>query len=263
MRKLTQEERRVELIRQLLAEWPEYQEIAVPEGAEEQRFLLRGLLNVRPPAPVSQEFLAVQDAYLQERLQERGMVRVEDLKPREPGLYLWQGDITRLACDAIVNAANSGLTGCYRPNHHCIDNCIHSFAGVELRLSCAQLMAEQGHPEPTGQAKLTPAFNLPCRYVLHTVGPIVQGPVTDRDRALLVSCYNSCLKLAAQQGLASVAFCCISTGVFHFPQAAAVQLAVRTVRKFLQQESSVKKVIFNVFTAEDYALYQGLLGTVR
>ena len=198
----------MELIRQTFGGNGRASEIAAPEGAEEQIFPLWGHeMHCRSP-PVSQEFLAVQDAYLQERLQERGVVRVEDLRPREPGgLYLWQGDITRLACDAIVIAANSGLTGCYRPNHHCIDNCIHSFAGVELRLACAQLMAEQGHPEPTGQAKLTPAFNLPCRFVLHTVGPIVQGPVTDRDRALLVSCYNSCLKLANPAGLRrSVAF---------------------------------------------------------
>ena len=177
----------------------------------------------------------------------------------QPGLYVWQGDITTLRCDAIVNAANSGMTGCYVPNHRCIDNAIHTYAGVELRLACKKLMEQQGCSEPTGQAKITPAFNLPCRYVLHTVGPIVRDRVTRRDRELLASCYRSCLELAAENGLESVAFCCISTGIFHFPNQPAAEIAVKTVRDFLAGNTSVKKVIFNVFKDRDNEIYHRLL----
>lgn len=177
-----------------------------------------------------------------------------------PGLYLWQGDITTLKCDAIVNAANSGMTGCYIPNHRCIDNAIHTYAGVELRQYCEEMMERQGHPEPTGQARITPAFNLPCRYILHTVGPIISDRVTRRDRELLASCYRSCLKLAAELGLESVAFCCISTGEFHFPNRLAADIAVETVTDFLKGQTSVKKVIFNVFKNLDRELYEKRLG---
>ena len=171
-----------------------------------------------------------------------------------------QGNITKSDVDAIVNAANSGMTGCYVPGHRCIDNCIHTFAGVQLRSACARLMAQQGHEEPTGQAKLTPAFNLPCKYVLHTVGPIIGSQVTDRDKALLASCYRSCLELAAMYDLESVAFCCISTGEFHFPKDLAAEIAVGTVKEFLKQQTSVKKVIFNVFKDLDKQIYRRLLG---
>lgn len=188
---------------------------------------------------------------------------IADLTPIQPGLYLWQGDITTLKCDAIVNAANSGMTGCYIPNHRCIDNAIHTYAGVELRLACAELMATQGHPEPTGQAKITPAFNLPCRYVLHTVGPIIDGRVTKEDAELLASCYRSCLELAAENSLESVAFCCISTGEFHFPNELAAEIAVRTVKEFLKKQNSVKKVIFNVFKDLDKTIYEKLLRADR
>ena len=172
---------------------------------------------------------------------------------------LYVGDITRLKVDAIVNAANSGMTGCYVPGHRCIDNCIHTFAGVQLRSACARLMAKQGHEEPTGQAKLTPAFNLPCRYVLHTVGPIVTGRVTARDRALLASCYRACLTKAAEAGLESIAFCCISTGVFCFPNEDAAEIAVQTVKEFLQTPTTIKKVTFNVFKDLDKEIYTRLL----
>ena len=256
---MTQDERLEHLIRYLLAERREYAGIAMPGSADERRRLLRALLNVRAPEPVSAEFLAVQDEYLQERLTERGVQRVEDLQPVEPGIYLWQGDITTLAADGIVNAANSGMTGCYVPNHRCIDNAIHTFAGVELRLACAKLMERQGYPEPTGQAKITPAFNLPCRFVLHTVGPIINGRVTEKDKNRLESCYRSCLELAAENGLESVAFCCISTGEFHFPNELAAEIAVRTVREFLKKQTSVKKVIFNVFKDLDKRIYEKLL----
>ena len=177
-----------------------------------------------------------------------------------PGLYLWQGDITTLKCDAIVNAANSGMTGCYIPNHRCIDNAIHTYAGVELRQYCEEMMERQGHPEPTGQARITPAFNLPCRYILHTVGPIISDRVTRRDRELLASCYRSCLKLAAELGLESVAFCCISTGEFRFPNRLAADIAVETVTDFLKGQTSVKKVIFSVFKNLDRELYEKRLG---
>ena len=177
-----------------------------------------------------------------------------------PGVYLWQGDITTLKCDAIVNAANSGMTGCYIPNHHCIDNAIHTYAGVELRQYCEEMMERQGHPEPTGQAKITLAFNLPCRYILHTVGPIISDRVTRRDRELLASCYRSCLELAAEHGLESVAFCCISTGEFRFPNRLAADIAVETVTDFLKGQTSVKKVIFNVFKNLDRELYEKRLG---
>lgn len=233
------------LLRTLLAEGGYAEDI--PANAEHQRQLLRGLMNVRRARRAGTEFLRVQDEYLQGETATKGITDVDDLVPVQPGLYLWQGDITTLRCDAIVNAANSGMTGCYIPNHRCIDNVIHTYAGVELRLACAELMEKQWYPEPTGKAKITPAFNLPCRYVLHTVGPIVEGAVTKRDEELLASCYRSCLELAAENGLESIAFCCISTGVFHFPNEAAAEIAVATVKEFLTKQTSIKKVIFNVF----------------
>ena len=189
----------------------------------------------------------------------KGVADIAELTPVQPGLYLWQGDITTLRCDAIVNAANSGMTGCYVPNHRCIDNAIHTFAGVELRLACEELMEQQGYPEPTGRAKITPAFNLPCKYVLHTVGPIIDGRVTRQDRELLASCYRSCLELAAENGLESVAFCCISTGEFHFPNEQAAEIAVETVNQFMNTKTSVEKVIFNVFKDLDREIYARLL----
>ena len=257
---MTQAQRRLFLIRSLLKEKTEYRDIAIPAEPESQRQLLRGLMNIRAPQSVGAEFLKTQDAYLQGETAAKGVTDVADLTPVQPGLYLWQGDITTLKCDAIVNAANSGMTGCYIPNHRCIDNAIHSFAGVELRLACEELMEQQGYPEPTGQAKITPAFNLPCRYVLHTVGPIIDGRVTQRDRELLASCYRSCLELASENNLESIAFCCISTGVFHFPNEQAAQIAVETVKQFMNRKTSVKKVIFNVFKDLDKDIYARLLG---
>ena len=256
---MNQSERRMSLIRVLLKEHPEYQGLRIPADADTQRQLLRGLLNIREPRRIGTDFLQIQDAYLQEETAAKGITDAADLVPLQPGLYLWQGDITTLKCDAIVNAANSGMTGCYVPGHRCIDNCIHTFAGVQLRSACARLMAQQGHEEPTGQAKLTPAFNLPCRYVLHTVGPIVTGHVTARDRTLLASCYCACLTKAAEAGLESIAFCCISTGVFCFPNEDAAEIAVQTVKEFLQTPTTIKKVIFNVFKDLDKEIYTRLL----
>lgn len=256
---MTQAERRIWLIKELLKENRRYENMEIPQGAEEQRLLLRALMNVRMPGKISDEFLRVQDEYLKCIMEDKGVVDIDELSPSEDGIYLWQGDITRLRVDAIVNAANSGMTGCYAPNHRCIDNCIHTYAGIQLRLKCAGIMAEQGYEEPTGMAKITPAYNLPCKYVIHTVGPIITGRLREKDCELLVSCYNSCLELAAQNGLESIAFCCISTGEFHFPNERAAQLAVDTVRKFMKKESSVKKVVFNVFKDIDKEIYERLL----
>lgn len=256
---MTQEERRMYIIRALLEENPRYPEI--PPSDKQQKMLLRSLMNVRPPRPISEGFLAVQDEYLQEELRQRGITDLADLTPIGEGIYLWQGDITTLRCDAIVNAANSQLLGCFCPCHGCIDNCIHTYAGVQLRLECARLMKRQGREEETGRAKITRAYNLPCKYILHTVGPIIQGRLTKRDEELLASCYRSCLELAVQNGVDSIAFCCISTGEFHFPNDRAAEIAVQTVRKFIQEKKSGIKVIFNVFKDLDYKIYRNLLGT--
>ena len=258
---MNQSEKRLFLIQSLLKENQEYRDMNIPAEPESQRQLLRGLMNIRMPRRIGADFLKMQDEYLQSETAAKGITDIADLTPIQQGLYLWQGDITTLKCDAIVNAANSGMTGCYIPNHRCIDNAIHTFAGVELRLACEELMEQQGYPEPTGQAKITPAFNLPCRYVLHTVGPIISGRVTKEDKELLASCYRSCLELAAENGLESVAFCCISTGEFHFPNEQAAQIAVETVKQFMNRKISVKKVIFNVFKDLDKAIYEKLLGT--
>lgn len=257
---MTQEQRADFMIRYLLDERKEYQDIALPSSLAEKRQLLRSLMNVRPPIPVSEDFLKVQNAYLRERLAERGVVCLQDLVPVRPGLYLWQGDITMLAADAIVNAANSQMLGCFLPCHGCIDNAIHTYAGVQLRLECARIMAEQKKSEPTGKAKITKAYHLPCRYVLHTVGPIIDGDVTKTDRKLLASCYRSCMELAAESGLNSVAFCCISTGEFKFPNELAAEIAIQTVQTWQQQNPDQIEVIFNVFKDIDYAIYKRLLG---
>ena len=257
-----QKERRIWLIRELQREMPQYQDIRIPVTEEEQWNLLRSLFNVRPPYPASQEFLKVQDEYLSELVRSRGIVDAESLPASEldPRITLWQGDITTLRCDAIVNAANSALLGCWQPCHSCIDNMIHSLSGVQLRIKCNEIIQEQGHEEETGTAKITPAYNLPCKYVLHTVGPIISGPLRKEDCDLLADCYQSCLELAAGNNVRSVAFCCISTGVFHFPQQRAAEIAVETVKQFLETDSSIDRVIFNVFTDRDLTIYQKLLG---
>ncbi|WP_320936796.1 protein-ADP-ribose hydrolase [Enterocloster lavalensis] len=258
---MTQKERRLFLIRSLLEEQPQYRKLEIPGDEEEQKRLLRSLMNLRRPSPAQPEFLDVQDAYLKEETLRRGIVDCRNLAPAgaegvKRRLFLWQGDITRLKADAIVNAANEALLGCFIPCHSCIDNIIHTCAGVQLRLACDRLMREQGRPESTGRAKITPAFNLPSRYVLHTVGPVISGPLREQDCRLLAGCYSSCLELAAKNGLRSVAFCCISTGVFRFPQEKAAEIAVETVKRFLEQDDTVGQVIFNVFTDRDLELYR-------
>ena len=258
---MNQNERRRWLIHALLDEMPQYQHYVFPYTADRQWRLLRSLMNVRPPMPVSEEFLQVQDAFLQEMTAGKCIVDADTLPPcaGNERLVLWQGDITTLRCDAIVNAANSQMLGCFSPCHGCIDNIIHTMSGVQLRLACHEIMQEQGHEEPTGQAKITPGFNLPAKYVLHTVGPIITGDVTPEADALLASCYRSCLELAEKNGLRSVAFCCISTGVFSFPADQAAGIAVRTVEEYLRKETGIRRVIFNVFKDSDLEIYQGLL----
>ena len=257
---MNQAERRRFLIQSFLSERADASHIAVPNDAEGQRYLLRGLMNVRPAGLPSTEALKVQDEYLQQRIGENGVVRSEELAPICPHIYLWQGDITTLACDAIVNAANSQMTGCWAPNHICIDNCIHTFAGVQLRYECAQLMEVQGHPEPTGKAKITGAYNLPCKHIIHTVGPIANGHPGAEHRVQLAECYRSCYELAKENSLQSIAFCCISTGVFGFPQAEAARIAVDTVQELVGKDENPLEVIFNVFLDEDLRIYSELLG---
>ena len=256
---MTQKERRVFLINYLKNEEESFKGIVIPHDTEAQKHLLRALMNVRPPMPVSKDFTDIQDEYLQQENRQRGIVSLGDLSQEQPEIYLWQGDITRLSVDAIVNAANSAMLGCFVPCHGCIDNAIHSAAGVQLRLECARITTGQKKEEPTGRAKITKAYNLPCRYVLHTVGPIIYGSVTKTDRERLASCYRSCLELAAESGLRSVAFCCISTGEFHFPNELAAQIAIRTVREWQRKNLDKIEVIFNVFKDNDYEIYNRLL----
>ena len=258
---MNQNERRRWLIHALLEEMPQYQYPVFPCTADRQWRLLRRLMNVRPPMPVSEEFLQIQDAFLKEMTEGKGIVDADSLPPcaGDPRLVLWQGDITTLRCDAIVNAANSQMLGCFSPCHGCIDNIIHTMSGVQLRLACHGVMQKQRHEEPTGQAKITPGFNLPAKYVLHTVGPIINDEVTPKAEALLASCYRSCLELAEQHNLQSIAFCCISTGVFSFPPDLAAEIAIRTVEEFLQKETGIRRVIFNVFKDSDLEIYQRLL----
>lgn len=258
---MTHADRRIYLIKELLAEQSQYQRMSVPTDATEQKRLLRSLMNVRISCPTSKNFLAAQDEYLREELVQKGVTDFADLMPIAKGIYLWQGDITTLRCDAIVNAANSGMTGCYIPCHGCIDNCIHTYAGVQLRQECAAIMREQGREEETGKAKITRAYNLPCKYVLHTVGPIITGPLTGQDEKLLASCYRACLELAEQYGIESIAFCCISTGEFHFPNDRAAEIAVQTVKEYQTNQNSKIQVIFNVFKDVDYQIYRNLLAT--
>ena len=256
---MTQLERRVFLIRKLLEEQTEYKSLTLPLNIAEQKKMLRSLMNIRVPKRIGDDFLDVQDEYLQEEISAKGITDLGELSPVSEGIYLWQGDITTLRCDAIVNAANSGMTGCYAPCHGCIDNCIHTYAGIQLRLECAKIMKRQGHEEETGKAKITPAYNLPCKYVLHTVGPIISGPLTQTDKDLLASCYRSCLELAEQNGVKSIAFCCISTGEFHFPNDKAAEIAVKIVKDYKEQTKSSMEVIFNVFKDIDYEIYRELL----
>ena len=258
---MTHEEQRVWMIRQLLNEEPEYKRYAIPDDEQEQKNLLRALMNVRPPRPISQEFLDIQDSYLAEENARAGITDVDTLQPckLDDRIILWQGDMTTLRVDAIVNPANSALLGCFRPLHSCADNIIHTKSGIQLRLRCNHIMTAQGHEEPTGQAKITPGYNLPCKFIIHTVGPIVDGPLTKRHEELLASCYRSCLKTAEENDCRSIAFCCISTGVFMFPNQRAAEIAVDTVQKYYAETGSRIRTVFNVFKDVDLKIYDALL----
>ena len=254
------------LIDYLINEDPQYSGMRIPEDLQGKRDLFRALRNVRPPLPVSEEFLRLQDEELQEQLQEKGIVELDAVQQlsifnSQFSILLWQGDITRLRVDAIVNAANAQMLGCFHPLHKCIDNAIHSAAGVQLREECHRLMLQQGHPEPTGQAKITKAYNLPCKYVIHTVGPIIpDGIPTELQKEQLTSCYRNIMACVDENGLESVALCCISTGEFRFPNQLAAKIAVQTVKDYLNAhpDCSVRQVVFNVFKDEDKRIYEGI-----
>ena len=224
-----------------------------------KRDLIWGYLNERMPNPVTPRFLEIQDKLFRAESIERGIVNVSALDYRER-IALWQGDITRLDADAIVNAANSSLLGCFIPHHKCIDNVIHSRAGVQVRLDCSKIMGAQGEPEPSGCAKITLAYNLPSKYILHTVGPMVGVRVTDEDRRVLRNSYLSCLNLAREMGLHTVAFCCISTGIFGFPGDEAAAIAVGAVKGWLLEAGSYDmRVVFDVYLDKDFAIYRDVL----
>ena len=243
----------------LIAEMPKLQIEQVPEDETSQRKLLRALMNVCPLMEFDENFLRMQDELLSAEVLERGVVKLEDIPNVAPHIKIWRGDITRLEVDAIVNAANEKLLGCFIPLHGCIDNAIHSAAGLQLRDACQKIMEAQGHDEPTGSAKITPAFNLPSKFILHTVGPIVKENCepTPTEENQLAACYKSCLKLAARNNLRSVAFCCISTGEFHFPNRRAAEIAIATVKNFLATREL--EIVFNVFKELDEKIYRELL----
>jgi O-acetyl-ADP-ribose deacetylase (regulator of RNase III) len=254
---MTQNERLIFLIKYLLGENLQFADMHIPPDKIEQFKLFRSLVNIRPAKPIGEDFLHIQDEFLKEEIFKKGITDIADLKPIQDNIYLWQGDITTLKCDSIVNAANSEMTGCYSPCHSCIDNAIHTFSGVQLRAECAEMMKKQAYEEPTGRAKITAAYNLPCDYVIHTVGPIVDGVLTETHCIQLESCYKSCLEIAVQNNIDSIAFCCISTGIFGFPQKRAAEIAVKTVIEF--QHKHKLEVIFNVFKQNDYEIYRNLL----
>ena len=257
-------EKLIQLNQILLDEMPEYKNQAgqFSHNYNDQRQLLRSLMNVRSPMPLKADFLKMQNEFLQKERTEKGVTKVSELTPiaTHKQIYLWQGDITTLNADAIVNAANSALLGCFVPCHACIDNAIHSASGLQLRNECNEIMQKQGQAEITGGAKITNAYNLPCKKIIHTVGPIIHGKLTEEDCKLLKSSYIACLTLAIKEDLQSIAFCCISTGEFHFPNDKAAEIAIQSVYELLEQTKSEIKVIFNVFKDTDYKIYRELLG---
>ena len=260
---MTQQARLSFLVKGLVEEYTEKykdEHIEIPNDEAEQFTLFRALCNIRAASAMPIEWMKVQDEYLNTLALEKGIVRIKDMKEREPQIYLWQGDITRLSVDAIVNAANNQLLGCFAPNHKCIDNAIHTFAGIELRMECARMIEYMDMPEKTGVARKTYAYNLPASHVIHTVGPIIYDTVTELEKEQLSSCYKSCLELANAYSLKSIAFCCISTGEFRFPNELAAQIAIDTVRTYLKETNSKIQVVFNVFKDIDYDIYNKLLG---
>ena len=259
---MTQQERLRYLVEGLVAEYNEKnnEHIDIPVNEEDQFTLFRSLCNIRTAGGMPLEWMKKESEYLNILANEKGIVTIHDMEEREPQIYLWQGDITRLSVDTIVNAANNKLLGCFAPNHKCIDNEIHTFAGIELRMECARMTEYMEMPEKTGMARKTYAYNLPAKHVIHTVGPIIDDEVTDKERNELASCYRSCLQLANAYNLHSIAFCCISTGEFRFPNEEAAQIAIDTVRTYLKETNSKIQVVFNVFKDIDYDIYNKLLG---
>lgn len=267
---MNQRERLNYIIKYLRADSEQYNDIEIPNNNKEKRNLIRSFMNIRMPRTISKEFINIQDEFLLEETKDKGIITLEEIPtikeqfgrndPFAEKISIWQGDITRLKVDAIVNAANSQMIGCFIPCHKCIDNAIHSAAGVQLREECNELIKKQGHEEQTGSAKITKGYNLPCKYVLHTVGPIVRWKLNDEIKKDLENCYNSCLELAAQNGIRSIAFCCISTGEFHFPSDEAAKIAVKTVQTFMEKNcEKLDRVIFNVFKDMDLEMYCSLL----
>ena len=264
--KTTQAERLDYLVEAFKTDSVQYKDLQTPADTGGKRRILRSLMNIRMPKKLDDSVLAMQDEYLRERIRENGIVELSDIPEVKDGLSIWQGDITRLAVDAIVNAANSQMLGCFVPMHTCIDNCIHTFAGVQLRAECARQMGQlksrygRDYEQPTAVPMLTDAYNLPAKKVIHIVGPIVQGGLTSALEDDLAACYRNTLDMCLENGLKSVAFCCISTGVFHFPNKRAAEIAVQTVTGWIATHpGAMKRVIFNVFKDEDKAYYEQLL----
>ena len=264
--KMTQNGRLDYLVEEFKADSVQYKDLQTPKDAEGKRRILRSLMNIRMPRNMDEAVLAVQDEYLQERIRENGIVEPADIPIIRDRMSIWQGDITRLAVDAVVNAANSRMLGCFVPMHTCIDNCIHTFAGVQLRAECNRQMNAlrirygRDYEQPTAVPMLTDAYNLPAKKVIHIVGPIVEGALTRKREDQLAACYRNTLNMCLENGLRTVAFCCISTGVFRFPNRRAAQIAVKTVTEWLSEhDSEMERVIFNVFKDEDREYYEELL----
>lgn len=264
--KKAQDQRLDYLVEEFKADSIQYKDLRTPADMEGKRRILRSLMNIRMPGKMDDAVLAVQDAYLRERIRENGVIELSDIPEIRDDLSIWQGDITRLAVDAIVNAANSQMLGCFVPMHTCIDNCIHTFAGVQLRAECSRQMTllreryGMDYEQPTAVPMLTDAYNLPAKKIVHIVGPIVEYRLTPRLENDLAACYRNTLDLCEQNGLRSVAFCCISTGVFRFPNQRAAEIAVETVTEWIKgHPSAVDRIIFNVFRDEDKQIYEDLL----
>ncbi|WP_041728896.1 protein-ADP-ribose hydrolase [Clostridium sp. SY8519] len=263
---MTQNQRLDYLVEELKTDSVQYKDLETPKDTEGKRRILRSLMNIRMPRRMDESVLRIQDDYLKERLRENGIVELSDIPVIRNGLSIWQGDITRLAVDAIVNAANSQMLGCFVPMHTCIDNCIHTFAGVQLRAECSRQMNQlrikygKDYEQPTAVPMLTDAYNLPAKKVIHIVGPIVQYKLTPELEKELTDCYLNTLDMCLVNNLRSVAFCCISTGVFHFPNKRAAQIAVSAVDSWLSQHpGAMERVIFNVFKDEDKKYYEELI----
>ena len=267
MNEITTQNRRLDfLVEAFKAESEAYSDLQIPHDTEGKQRLLRSLMNIRMPEPIPEEILCVQDEYLTDRAEEKGIVRLSDIPEVRDGLSIWQGDITRLGCDAIVNAANTQMLGCFIPMHTCIDNCIHTYAGVQMRAECASQMVAlrkkygRNYEQPVGVPLITDAYNLPCRKVIHVPGPIVQNELTPVLEHDLADCYANSLELCLENGLKSVAFCCISTGLFRFPNRRAAEIAVQMVTEWLKDHPGwMERVIFNVFKDQDRKIYEELL----